>query len=63
MALLVIHNRDCNDPSIILLNRQLNELGQQEKALEAQEASLEEAIEKASSFPEKKEIEQNRWQA
>lgn len=45
----------------LLLSRQLNELGQQEKAIEAQEASLEEAIDKAGSFPEKKEIEQSRW--
>ncbi|MCX6789591.1 MAG: hypothetical protein NTZ42_03210 [Candidatus Gribaldobacteria bacterium] len=45
----------------LLLSRQLNELGQQEKALEAQEVSLEEAIDKADSFPKKKEIEQNRW--
>ena len=43
------------------LSKQLNELGQQEKAIEAQEASLEEAIDKAGSFPEKKEIEQSRW--
>ncbi|PIR91617.1 hypothetical protein COU03_01460 [bacterium (Candidatus Gribaldobacteria) CG10_big_fil_rev_8_21_14_0_10_41_12] len=43
------------------LSKQLNELGQQEKAIEAQEASLEEAIDKADSFPEKKEIEQSRW--
>ncbi|MDD5750736.1 MAG: hypothetical protein PHU56_03800 [Candidatus Pacebacteria bacterium] len=45
-----------------LFSKELKETGDQERALEAQEVSLEEAIEKASSFKEKKEISQSKWQ-
>jgi len=44
-----------------LFNKELKEIRGKEQALETQVALLEEAIEKATSFKEKKEIEQNRW--
>ena len=44
-----------------LFNKELKEIRGKEQAFETQVASLEEAIEKATSFKEKKEIEQNRW--
>lgn len=44
-----------------LFKRELEEISGKELAFETQETSLEETYEKATSFKEKKEIEQNRW--
>ncbi|PIU15133.1 hypothetical protein COT20_02115 [bacterium (Candidatus Gribaldobacteria) CG08_land_8_20_14_0_20_39_15] len=44
-----------------LFKKKLEEISDKERIFEAQETSLEETYEKAASFKEKKEIEQNRW--
>ena len=44
------------------LNKELFEISSKEKALEAQEVSLEASMEQAASLKERREIEQSRWQ-